>query len=113
MRAAALVLLCGLAAAAPAYAPPQREFVQAVEFPYYLYPRALWERELVWLKAIGIHTVEFSIPPDWHTTAPGHYDFTGETRPRRDLLALIRILRRLDMRAWVRPLPPVPNFPSP
>ena len=29
---------------------PQREFVQAVEFPYYLYPRQLWERELVWLR---------------------------------------------------------------
>ena len=29
---------------------PPPEFVQAVEFPYYLYPRTLWERELVWLK---------------------------------------------------------------
>jgi hypothetical protein len=112
MRAAALLLFCGLAAL-PAYAPPAREYVQAVEFPYYLYPRALWERELVWLKAIGIRTVEFSIPPNWHETEPGHYDFTGETSPRRDLLGLIRILRRLDLRAWVRPVPPVPNFPSP
>jgi hypothetical protein len=104
-----LVLVCPSSAAGP---PPAREFVQAVEFPYYLYPRALWERELVWLKAIGIRTVEFSIPPDWHQTEPGHYDFTGETSPRRDLLGLIRILRRLDLRAWVRPLPPVPNWPS-
>jgi hypothetical protein len=112
MRAAALLLLCSLAAL-PAYAPPAREYVQAVEFPYYLYPRALWERELVWLKTIGIRTVEFSIPPNWHETTPGHYDFTGETSPRRDLLGLIRILRRLDLHAWVRPVPPVPSFPSP
>jgi hypothetical protein len=112
MRAAAMLLLCGLAAL-PAYAPPAREFVQAVEFPYYLYPRALWERELVWLKAIGIRTVEFSIPPNWHETAPDHYDFTGQTSPRRDLVGLLRMLRRLDLRAWIRPLPPVPGFPSP
>ena len=105
MRAVALLLLCPLALPAPAYLPPAREFVQAVEFPYYLYPRALWERELVWLKAIGIRTVEFTIPPNWHETAPGQYDFTGETSPRRDLLGLIRILRGLDLHAWVRPLP--------
>jgi hypothetical protein len=60
-----LLLACAVAAWAapepPTPAPP-REFVQAVEFPYYLYPRPLWERELVWLKTIGIRTVEFSIP---------------------------------------------------
>lgn len=105
VRAAVLLVLCGLAIPAPAYAPPEREYVEAVEFPYYLYPRALWERELVWLKAIGIRTVEFSIPPNWHETAPGQYDFTGETSTRRDLLGLIRILRQLEMHAWVRPLP--------
>ena len=116
MRAAALAMLCGLALPAAASAPPAREYVQAVEFPYYLYPRALWERELVWMKTIGIRTVEFSIPPNWHETAPGHYDFTGETSPRRDLIGLIRILRRLDLHAWVRPLPgpeSSPNWPSP
>ncbi len=108
MRAAALLLLAALSISAPAYAPPAGgEFVQAVEFPYYLYPRAQWERELVWLKDIGVRTVEFSIPRNWHETGPGHYDFTGETSPRRDLLGLIRILRRLDLRAWVAPaLPP-------
>ncbi len=104
MRAAALLLLSVLSIPAPAYAPAARgEFVQAVEFPYYLYPRALWERELVWLKDIGIRTVEFSIPRTWHQTEPGHYDFTGETSPRRDLLGLIRILRRLELQAWVVP----------
>src|SRR5205814_8567557 len=55
---AGLLLLATAAAAAPA----PREHVQAVEVPYYLYPRALWEREQVWLKTIGIRTVEFSIP---------------------------------------------------
>ncbi len=85
-------------------------FVQAVEFPYYLYPRTLWERELVWLKALGIHTVEFSIPWNWHQIDGGACDFTGETSPRRDLLGLVRLLRRLEMQAWIRPLPPVKGW---
>jgi hypothetical protein len=106
-----VLLLLAFAAALPApepAAPP--EFVQAVEFPYYLYPRALWERELVWLKTVGIRTVEFSIPWNWHQMDGGAYDFTGATSPRRDLLGFIRLLRRLEMRAWIRPLPPVKGW---
>src|SRR4051812_14736656 len=99
---AATLLLVAATAAAPAPAP--REFVQAVEFPYYLYPRQLWERELVWLKSIGIRTVEFSIPWNWHQVQPGKYDFAGDTASRRDLAGLIRILRKLDLHAWIRPL---------
>jgi hypothetical protein len=103
--------------AAPA---PRQEFVQAVEFPYYLYPRTLWERELVWLKNIGIRTVEFSIPWNWHQLQPGDFDFTGRTSPRRDLAGFIKLLRRLGLRAWVRPLPAgaggaaegVPDWPN-
>ncbi len=106
-----LLLLLACAAALPATEPAEpREFVQAVEFPYYAYPRQLWERELVWLKTIGIRTVEFSIPWNWHQVDHDTCDFTGRTSPRRDLLGFIRLLRRLEMRAWIRPLPPVKGW---
>jgi hypothetical protein len=106
-----LLLLLAFAAVLPApEPPPPPEFVQAVEFPYYLYPRYLWERELVWLKTVGIRTVEFSIPWNWHQVDGGECDFTGATSPRRDLIGFIRILRRLEMRAWIRPLPPVKGW---
>ncbi len=95
---ALLALAAGLSAAEPA------RVLQAVEFPYYLYPRTLWERELVWLKSIGVRTVAFSIPPDWHHPQ-GAADYTGATSPRRDLTGLLRVLRRLELRAWVRPRP--------
>ncbi|HUK15706.1 MAG TPA: beta-galactosidase, partial [Bryobacteraceae bacterium] len=109
-RSFTVAALMGLAAAAaPA---PQPEIVQAVEFPYYLYPRSLWERELVWLKNIGIHTVEFSIPWNWHQLQPGDFDFTGRTSPRRDLTGLIKLLRRLGLHAWVRPLGLISGWPS-
>jgi len=111
-RLAALVLASAAGLAAPPAPAPGHEYVQAVEFPYYAYPRALWERELVWLKNIGVRTVEFSIPWNWHQVQPGDFDFTGRTSPRRDLTGLIHILRRLNLQAWVRPLPPVPNWPG-
>ena len=52
-----LALLFALASCLAAAPPGKSEFVHAVEFPYYLYPRALWERELVWLKTVGVTTV--------------------------------------------------------
>ncbi len=108
-RLAALLVLFAATLPAPPV-PPAHNYVQAVEFPYYLCPRTLWERELVWLKNIGVETVEFSIPWNWHQLQPGDYDFTGRTSPRRDLVAFIRILRRLGLQAWVRPLPPVDGW---
>ena len=95
---------------APSEPPASAEYVQAVEFPYYLYPRAQWERELVWMRTIGVRTVEFSIPWNWHQIRPGEFDFTGRTSPRRDLTGLIHALRKLGLRAWVRPLPPVAGW---
>src|ERR1035438_6335476 len=64
----------------------------------------------VWLTNIGIRSVEFSIPWNWHQLAPGDFDFSGRTSPRRDLLGLIRILRRLGLNAWVRSAEPVDGW---
>src|SRR5947209_162662 len=84
MRRLAVAVLLAAGCAAPA------EFVQAVEFPYYHHPRPLWERELVWLKNIGIRTIAFS---------PGRN--APPKDPRADLAGFLRILRRLGMRAWI------------
>src|SRR5882672_12515639 len=104
MRALALLLLLAGAAPAPE---PRPEFVQAVEFPYYAYPPQLWERELVWLKNLGIDTVVFSIPWNWHRLESGELDLSGRTSPRRDLMGFVRLLKRVGLHAWIRPLGPV------
>ncbi len=104
MRTVALLLL--LAGLAPAPETP-RGFVQAVEFPYYAFPPQLWERELVWLKNLGIDTVAFSIPWNWHREGPETLDLTGRTSPRRDLVGFIRLVKRAGLQAWIRPAPPV------
>ncbi|MCX6628837.1 MAG: beta-galactosidase [Candidatus Solibacter sp.] len=106
MKPLATLLLLALAAHTACAA----GYLQAVEFPYYLYPPTLWERELTWLKNIGVQTVEFSVPAHFHQPQPGECDLTGRTSPRRDLVGFVRLLRKLGLRAWVRPLPPVPGL---
>ncbi len=106
MRLLALLLaLAGLALAAETPA-----FVEAAEFPYYQFPQPLWERELVWLKNLGVDTVVFSIPWNWHQVAGGDLDLTGRTSPRRDLMGFVRLLKRVGLRAWIRPLGPVKGW---
>ncbi len=72
MRPLLALLALGALTAGPGPAPASGEYVLAVEFPYYLYPRTLWERELVWLKNTGVETVEFSIPWNWHQFRRGN-----------------------------------------
>ncbi len=107
MRAAVLFLFLAGLAPAPE---PRHEFVQAVEFPYYAYPPQFWERELVWLKNLGIDTVAFSIPWNWHQVDPETLDLTGRSSPRRDLIGLVRLIKRAGLRAWIRPAPPVKGW---
>ncbi len=57
------------------------EPLEVVEFPYAQFPRQLWERELTWLKNIGIRNI--GLPPD------------GPPRLRAEVLAL---LDRLNLR---------------
>ncbi len=70
-------------------------WVESVEFPWTTYPRSLWERELVWMKNIGIRHV--SLPK-----APA--GFRNADEQRNDL---IRMLRRLELEADLES--PVPD----
>jgi hypothetical protein len=63
-------------------------FVQAVEFPYRTFPPQLQERELVWLKNIGIENITAPVARGWTE---------AETAP------VIKILRRLGMKIYLRP----------
>ena len=107
MRALILLLVLGGAAIADQSRP---QFVQAVEFPYYAYPHELWERELVWLKNLGIDTVAFSVPWNWHQIDGETLDLAGRTNPRRDVIGFLRLLKRAGMHAWIRPAPPVKGW---
>src|SRR5580658_4144327 len=71
----ASILIFTFAIASPAW-------VESVEFPWNSYPKPLWERELVWLKNIGITHV--SLPPAQNVA---------------ELNDLLRIIRRLEIEA--------------
>jgi hypothetical protein len=80
-----LLLVCAIASPA---------WVESVEFPWNAYPKPLWERELVWLKNIGVRHV--SLPPAQNI---------GE------LADVIQIIRRLDLEADLEG--PVPDSLAP
>ncbi|MDP9053713.1 MAG: hypothetical protein M3N93_05345 [Acidobacteriota bacterium] len=71
----AAVLCLALSVVSPAW-------IESVEFQWNAYPKPLWERELVWLKNIGITHV--SLPPATDVA---------------ELTDVIRIVRRLDLEA--------------
>ncbi|HEY3835249.1 MAG TPA: hypothetical protein VGL72_01695, partial [Bryobacteraceae bacterium] len=63
-------------------------FVQAVEFPYRGLPPQLWERELVWMKNIGLDKITVPVVRGWTES---------ETAP------IIKICRRLGMKIYLSP----------
>ena len=81
-------------AAAAQNAPTVRAIFQCVEFRYTAFPRQLWERELVWMKNVGITGVAITVPRDWDA---------NDQRPSRDLIALLRLMRKLELTAWIEP----------
>ena len=84
------ILLVAAATAAQAW-------TESVEFPWNTFPKQLWERELVWLKNIGITHV--SLPP-----APNGSEAAN-------LNEVIRIVRRLGIEADLES--PVPDALKP
>lgn len=84
-RSLVLLLICSIVSPA---------WVESVEFPWNTYPKHLWERELVWLKNIGVTHV--SLPPGQNAD---------------DLKDVIQIIRRLNIGADLEG--PVPESLAP
>ena len=63
-RALARLVLAALAASVSWCAPGTPAPVEVVEFPYAQFPRQLWERELAWLKNIGIRNISLPAGSD-------------------------------------------------
>jgi hypothetical protein len=85
LRLGALLLVCAIVSPA---------WIESVEFPWNAYPKPLWERELVWLKNIGVRHV--SLPP---------------AQSVEELADVIQIIRRLDLEADLEG--PVPDSLAP
>ena len=73
---------------------PAASFVQAIEFPYRAFPQPLWERELVWMKNIGVDKITIPIGKGWNES---------------DTAPLIKIVRRLGMKIYLNPQAGAPS----
>jgi hypothetical protein len=81
-RLVGLLLLTALAQAASVF--------NCVEFPFSVFPRQYWERELVWMKNVGIRSVALD---------------ARSVSEEQDLMTILRTLRHLELTAWVRVSP--------
>jgi hypothetical protein len=91
MMGRAVLMLAFSATLAPAW-------VESVEFPWNALPRHLWERELAWLKNIGVR----------HVSLPPAHDPADDPAQLADVL---RIIRTLDLEADLEG--PVPDALQP
>jgi hypothetical protein len=64
-----------------------------------------WRATLRRVRELGLTVVATYVCWDFHETAPGEYDFTGATDPRRDLLGFLDVLRDEGFRVILRPGP--------
>ncbi|MCH4239081.1 MAG: beta-galactosidase [Oscillospiraceae bacterium] len=68
---------------------------------YFRIPRAEWEDRIVKLKESGYNCVDAYFPWNYHETAPGKWDFSGE----KDVAAYLNLLAKHEMYVIARPGP--------
>lgn len=64
-----------------------------------------WRAALERVREMGIKTVATYACWDYHQIAPGQYDFTGETDPRRNMVGFLELLTEMDFWIIFRPGP--------
>lgn len=64
-----------------------------------------WRAGLERVREMGIKTVATYACWDFHQIAPGQYDFTGETDPRRNMVGFLELLTEMDFWIIFRPGP--------
>jgi hypothetical protein len=84
-------------------------FIHSAAFFYPRIPRDLWDSSLDRYRELGINTIDFYIPWNWHEPREGEIDFDGHSDPRRDLRGLLQILAHKGFRCIARPGPTILN----
>lgn len=77
-------------------------FMYSGEIHYFRILRKDWKDRLQKAKKAGLNTVSFYIPWIWHEYKEGFFDFTGKTKPERDVIGFISLLKELGLYAGVR-----------
>jgi hypothetical protein len=64
-----------------------------------------WRAALTRVKELGVEVLSTYICWDFHEWAPGRFDFTGDTNPRRNLTNFLNLLTEMDFWIIIRPGP--------
>lgn len=83
----------------------RRTFLYDGELHYFRVAPALWRPGLERLRAAGMNAVSTYIPWVWHEPEEGRFDFTGATRPGRDLAGFLAAARDVGLAVMARPGP--------
>ena len=83
----------------------RRIFLYDGELHYFRVRPDLWRPGLERLKAAGMNAVSTYLPWVWHEPEEGQFDFTGETRPGRDLRRFLEECREVGLSVMARPGP--------
>jgi beta-galactosidase len=85
---------------------PTPPFIYSGEIHYFRIPRGKWAAHLDRAVEAGLNMVSTYIPWRWHEPEEGAPDFSGETRPERDLLSFVELCgeRGLYLSARVGPV---------
>lgn len=75
------------------------------ELHYFRVKPDLWRPGLERLRAAGMNAVSTYIPWVWHEPEPGTFDFTGTTKPARDLGRFLDTARAVGLAVMARPGP--------
>jgi beta-galactosidase len=80
-------------------------FLYSGELHYFRVAAADWPRHLKAMKAAGLNTVSTYVCWDWHEYAPGKFDFTGKTDPRRNFVGFLAQVKKAGLFAIIKPGP--------
>ncbi len=83
----------------------KRTFLYDGELHYFRVRPALWRPALERLRASGMNAVSTYIPWVWHEPEPDTFDFTGRTKPGRDLARFLEEARAVGLAVMARPGP--------
>lgn len=80
-------------------------YLNSGEVHYFRIKASLWEKHLTKLKESGCNTVSTYICWSFHEIKEGTFDFTGKTRPERNILGFLDLAKRLGLWITVKPGP--------
>jgi beta-galactosidase len=80
-------------------------FLYGGECHYFRIPKEEWGQRLDMIIEAGCNLVSTYVPWVWHEIEEGVYDFTGITRPERDLKSFLELVKEKGLYCIVRPGP--------